>query len=73
MSLFDRVFDALKSQVEMRGDINRTNARLDSLGGRLDGQDTTLFDHEKRLIRIEALIDLTRGGSAFGRPRLPPD
>lgn len=69
MSILDRVFDALKSQVEMRSDIDRTITRLDDLGRRLDRQDDRLFDHEKRLIRIEALIDLTRGG--VGRPRLP--
>lgn len=68
MSILDRVIDALKSQVEMRGDIDRMIRRLDDLGGRLDRQDDRWFDHEKRLIRIEALIDLTRGSP--GRPRL---
>ena len=71
MSILDRVFDALKSQVEMRNDLDRTTTRLDDLGRRLDRQDDRLFDHEKRLIRIEALIDLTRG--SFGRRSLPPE
>ncbi len=71
MSILDRVFDALKSQVEMRGDIERLTGSLDALRVRLDQQDAKWFDHEKRLIRIEALIDLTRGG--FDRRRLPTE
>ena len=71
MSIIDRVFDALKSQVELRHDLDHTTTRLDDLAKRLDRQDDDLFDHEKRLIRIEALIDLTRG--AAGRAALPRD
>ena len=71
MSILDRVFDALKSQVEMRRDIDRLTDSLDGLRIRLDRQDGQLFDHEKRVIRIEALIDLTRGG--FGQRSLPPE
>jgi len=71
MSILDRVFDALKSQVEMRSDLDQTTVRLDDLGKRLDRQDNAVFDHEKRLIRIEALIDLTRGG--FSQRSLPSE
>ncbi|MBV8973441.1 MAG: hypothetical protein JO290_14240 [Sphingomonadaceae bacterium] len=68
MSVFDRVYDALKSQVEMRADLNRTAERVTDITRRADQADNRLFDHEKRLIRIEALIDYTRGGA---RPKLP--
>ena len=70
VSILDRVFDALKHQVEMRGDIDRLTETVNTLRERASQHDDRLFDHEKRLIRIEALIDLTRGGE---RPRLPRD
>lgn len=68
MSILDRVLDALKSQVEMRGDINRLTESLDGLRVRLDQLDAQSFDHEKRLIRIETLVEFSGGG----RRRLPP-
>lgn len=68
MSLLDRVLDALKSQVEMRGDIDRLAGSLDRLRVRLDGQDAYLLDHEKRLIRLETLVEVAQ---MRGTRRLP--
>jgi hypothetical protein len=71
VSILDRVFDALKNQVEMRGDIDRLTGSVDGLRVRLDQLDDRLFDHEKRLIRIETLIEVSRG--SVGRAALPPE
>jgi len=68
VSLLDRVLDALKSQVEMRGDIDRLAGSLDRLRVRLDGQDAYLLDHEKRLIRLETLVEVAQ---MRGTRRLP--
>ena len=68
MSILDRVLDALRSQVEMRGDIDRLTGSVDGLRLRLDGQDKYLLDHEKRLIRLETLVEVAQGRA--GR-RLP--
>lgn len=64
MNLLERIYGVLKNQIELRGDIERTSARVDEL--RLD-----VFNHEKRLIRIETLVEVARGD--FGVRRLPPE
>ncbi len=61
MSAFDRIWNAAKVTIEMHGDVQRALKRLDSIS-------ESVFDHEKRLVRIETMIEMTRGG---GLPRLP--
>lgn len=62
MSFLDRVIAGLRAQVEIRGDIDRATAGVDKLRDRL-------YDHEKRLVRLETLVDIARG--EFGPLRLP--
>ncbi len=52
MGLADRLFDAMRSTVEMRGDIDRNAEKL------RDTADAVL-DHEKRLIRIETMVEMS--------------
>lgn len=63
MSVLDRVTGTLKDLFLLRDEVARTAANVGELK-------RDVFDHEKRLIKIETLIDLTRSGSA---PRLPRD
>lgn len=62
MSVFDRIWDGLTKQVQLHADTQRALKRLDEVS-------ESLFDHEKRLIKIETIIDLARGG--LGPLRLP--
>lgn len=53
MSTFERIFGALKTIIELRGDVDRLSDRLDKAGD-------LLFDHERRLVRLETLEDVRR-------------
>lgn len=64
MSVFDRIWSAGTRQIELHGDVKRALARLDKVS-------ENVFDHEKRLVRLETLVEVARGG--FDRPRLPPE
>ena len=61
MGVVDRLFDAMKATVEMRGDIDRNAEKL------RDTADAVL-DHEKRLIRIETMVEI---GATRASRRLP--
>ena len=64
MSFYDRIVGGLKNQILLSDQVTRISANVDKL-------QADIFDHEKRLIRIETLIDLTRSGvGPRGRP--PP-
>ena len=64
MGVVDRLFDAMKATVEMRGDIDRN---ADKLRATADA----VLDHEKRLIRIETLVEFSTARSATRRlPRV---
>ncbi len=62
MSVLERVTTALKELFLLRDEVARTAENVRELK-------KDVFDHEKRLIRIETLIDLTRTGD---RLNLPP-
>lgn len=53
MGLAERLFDGLRATIEMRSDIDRMTAQLKGLSD-------DVLDHEKRLIRIETMIELSR-------------
>jgi hypothetical protein len=62
VGLAERIFDGLRASLEMRGEIDRLTSRM-------DGADTTILDHEKRLIRIETMIEMSQARAA--RDQLP--
>ena len=64
MGAIDRIIDGIKGQVEMRGDIERLTARVDRISD-------DVVDHEKRLIRLETVVEMARGD--FAARRLPRD
>ena len=64
MGIVDKLFDAMKSTIEMRGDIDRNAVQLKSAAD-------TLLDHEKRLVRLETRDELRV--ISIGRTSLPPD
>ena len=64
MSAVDRVLTGIKNLIDMRGEISRTSASLDKLR-------EMAFDHEKRLIRIETIVDIARRD--LGPLRLPSE
>lgn len=61
MSLADRLFDGIKDLLVMRDEVARLTANADRLAA-------GAMDHEKRLVRIETIIEMT--GRAAQR-RLP--
>jgi hypothetical protein len=60
MGIAERLFDGLRSTIEMRADIDRMTRQL-------EGISDDLLDHEKRLIRIETMIELGRSQSGSRR------
>lgn len=62
MGLAEKLFDGLRSTIEMRGDIDRLSERLRDISAEVLG-------HERRLIRIETLIELSQARTAA--PPLP--
>ena len=64
MSFYDRIAGSLKNQILLSDQVTRISTNVDKL-------QADIFDHEKRLIKIETLIDLTRSGVA--RRALPPE
>jgi hypothetical protein len=62
MSFAEKLLDGLRATVEMRGDIDRVSDRVERMAD-------DLLDHEKRLVRIETMIEMTRGAPSPSRPR----
>lgn len=55
--------DVITSTVRMRGDLYRNTADLDAVNARL-------FDHERRLVRLETLGEMRTVDTRVRRPRL---
>lgn len=58
--MFDRIWTGLTDQVQLHADTQRALKRLDTVS-------ESLFDHEKRLVRLETLVEVARGGSGLGK------
>ncbi|MBA3811230.1 MAG: hypothetical protein H0X27_06215 [Caulobacteraceae bacterium] len=63
MGIVDRLFDAMRSTIEMRGDIDRNAIQFRSAAD-------TLLDHEKRLVRLETLDEFRLAQRSSRPPRL---
>ncbi len=62
MSILDRIYAGLRNVLALEDRVTRIAAQNDD-------QAKQLFDHEKRLIRIETMIEM--GGRAATPKRLP--
>lgn len=61
MSFAEKLLDGLRATVEMRGDVDRVSDRVERMAD-------DLLDHEKRLIRIETMIEMTRSAPPPSSP-----
>ncbi|KPF78936.1 hypothetical protein IP88_02770 [alpha proteobacterium AAP81b] len=64
MGIVDKLFEAMKTTIEMRGDIDRNSEQLKSATD-------ALLDHEKRLVRLETRDELRV--ISLGRASRPGD
>ena len=71
MSVFDRIVDGLTKQLELRGDVDRLSRRVDATDAKVTELEKAQFGLDRRLIRIEKLVEVARGD--FGSRRLPLD
>jgi hypothetical protein len=60
MSAIDRIFAGLRSIMELRGDIGRMASQMDRLS-------EMVLNHEKRLIRLETMVEVAQAGSRTPR------
>jgi len=63
VSALDSILSGLRDLIVMREELSRIGDTARELA-------SDVRDHEKRLIRIETMIEMTRGNS---RPALPPE
>ena len=68
MSAFGDAYKAIESVILLRSRVENLERSLDKVADdvRQDGRD--LFDHERRLIKIETMIEMS--GRSRGAPRL---
>lgn len=57
MGIAERLFDGLRATIELRSDVDRLGEQLKSIS-------SDVLDHEKRLIRIETMIEISRSRSS---------
>lgn len=66
MSAFGDAYKAIESVILLRSRVEALEKSVGKLVDEMKEQGRDLFDHERRLIRIETMIEMTRGG-----PRTP--
>ncbi len=59
MSAFGDAYRAIESVILLRSRVEGVEADLRELVSELKAQGRDLFDHERRLIRIETMIDMS--------------
>lgn len=60
MGIAERLFDGLRATIELRSDVDRLSEQLRSVS-------TDVLDHERRLIRIETMIEMSQNGERRSR------
>lgn len=68
MSAFSDAYRAIESVILLRARVEGLESDLEKLLTELKAQGRDLFDHERRLIRIETMIEMS--GRSGGQPRL---
>ena len=62
MSAFSDAYRAIESVILLRSRVEGLERDLEKLVDELKAQGRDLFDHERRLIRIETMIEMTGSG-----------
>lgn len=62
--MFDRVWDALRGQIDVNNQVRHALKEVDDLS-------RDVHDHENRLLRLEIMVELARGDA--GLRRLPSE
>lgn len=70
MSAFGDAYKAIESVILLRSRVEGLEKSLEGLTDDLAQQGRDLFDHERRLIRIETMIEMSRGAPITGTPRI---
>lgn len=70
MSAFGDAYKAIESVILLRSRVEALEKSVGKLVDEMKEQGRDLFDHERRLIRIETMIEMTRGTSGNGTPRI---
>jgi hypothetical protein len=70
MSAFSDAYRAIESVILLRSRVEGLEMSLERLVGEIKQQGRDLVDHERRLIRIETMIEMNQRGSASGTPRI---
>lgn len=68
MSAFSDAYKAIESVILLRSRVEGLERSLAKLVEEMKEQGRDLFDHERRLIRIETMIEMS--GRASGQPRI---
>lgn len=68
MSAFSDAYRAIESVILLRSRVEGLEADLGKLVDELKAQGRDIFDHERRLIRIETMIEMT--GRSDRQPKL---
>jgi len=69
MSAFGDAYRAIESVILLRARVEGLEKSVQSLVDELKMQGRDLFDHERRLIRIETMIEISEG-RRLGHPRI---
>lgn len=69
MSAFADAYKAIESVILLRSRVEGLEKSLEKIVDDLKEQGRDFFDHERRLIRIETMIELS-GRREFDRPRI---
>lgn len=70
MSAFGDAYKAIESVILLRSRVEALEKSVGKLVDEMKEQGRDLLDHERRLIRIETMIEMTRGGLAGPVPRI---
>jgi len=70
MSALGDAYKAIESVILLRARVETLEKSVQMAVEELKQQGRDLFDHERRLIRIETMIEMTRSGLGAATPRI---
>ena len=72
MSAMDRVIDAITGAIRLTDRVEALGREVSALAAEVKSGAGDLRDLDRRLVRIEALVEFTAGARARGRPGAEP-